>query len=100
MHNQDGTEYGRHHRRHEAFLYSDNYDLIADRAGIDQEQIITDPGIGFGKTFEQNVYVKHLRDLTSLPYPMLLGTSRRASSEKSSIFPSPGTIRKERGRPV
>lgn len=42
----------------------------ADRAGMSQEQIITDPGIGFGKTFEQNVYVmKHLRDLTSLPYP-------------------------------
>lgn len=52
---------------------------IAESAGIKKEQIILDPGIGFGKTYEQNlILMNHLEMLHSLKYPLLLGTSRKS----------------------
>lgn len=76
MHNQDGTAYTDIIEDMKKFFITSA--VIAVKAGMKQEQIITDPGIGFGKTWEQNLYVmKHLTDLTALPYPMLLGTSRK-----------------------
>lgn len=76
MHNQDGTEYGDIMADMKAFFARSV--AIADAAGVSRDNIITDPGIGFGKTFEQNLYVmKHLSELTELPYPLLLGTSRK-----------------------
>ncbi|HHX08360.1 MAG TPA: dihydropteroate synthase [Chloroflexi bacterium] len=51
---------------------------IAQEAGVGEDKIILDPGIGFGKTIEQNLYLlKHLDRLTSLNYPILLGISRK-----------------------
>lgn len=48
-------------------------------AGVRPEHIITDPGIGFGKTLEDNLLVmKHLERLKELGYPILLGTSRKS----------------------
>ena len=48
-------------------------------AGIKKEKIVLDPGIGFGKTFEQNLEVlKRLHELQDLGYPILLGTSRKS----------------------
>lgn len=48
-------------------------------AGVRPEHIITDPGIGFGKTLEGNLLVmKHLERLKELGYPILLGTSRKS----------------------
>ena len=76
MHNQDGTEYTNIIEDMKKFFITSA--VIAAKAGMKQEQIITDPGIGFGKTWEQNLYVmKHLSDLTALPSPILLGTSRK-----------------------
>lgn len=47
-------------------------------AGIEHDYFITDPGIGFGKTFEQNLSVmSRLEELRSLGCPVLLGTSRK-----------------------
>lgn len=92
MHNQDGTEYSDIIEDMKRFFIRSA--IIADRAGMSQDQIITDPGIGFGKNFDQNVYVmKHLRDLTALPYPMLLGTSRKGFIGK--ILDLPVTERME-----
>lgn len=52
---------------------------LAEAAGISREQIILDPGIGFGKTYEMNLeMLKHLEELNSLGYPILLGTSRKS----------------------
>lgn len=52
---------------------------IALAAGVKPEQIITDPGIGFGKTLEENLYVmNHAEQLLDLGYPVLLGTSRKS----------------------
>lgn len=76
MHNQDGTDYDDILEDMKKFFVQSA--LIADKAGMDQSQIITDPGISFGKTAEQNIYVlQHLDELTVLPYPLLLGTSRK-----------------------
>lgn len=47
--------------------------------GMKREQFILDPGIGFGKTPEQNLEVlRRLGELTSLGRPILLGTSRKS----------------------
>ena len=52
---------------------------IALRAGIRQENIIVDPGIGFGKNTEQNLEaMKHLGQLKRLGYPVLLAASRKS----------------------
>lgn len=52
---------------------------LAQQAGIAKDRIILDPGVGFGKTYEQNLEViHHLEMLNSLGYPVLLGTSRKS----------------------
>ena len=52
---------------------------IARAAGIADEKIILDPGVGFGKTYEMNLDVlKNLDRFNALGYPMLLGTSRKS----------------------
>jgi len=51
----------------------------AESAGIDSDRIWVDPGIGFGKTVEQNLEIlAHLNSFTSLQKPLLLGTSRKS----------------------
>ena len=50
-------------------------------AGIRRDQIILDPGIGFGKSLEQKhnlILLKHLRSFKVLNQPLLIGTSRKA----------------------
>lgn len=77
MHNRTQSDYG-------DFLpdcLSDMKAILhrADAAGIRRDRIILDPGVGFGKTYEQNLMVlKHLRDFQDLGYPLLLGTSRKS----------------------
>jgi dihydropteroate synthase len=50
----------------------------AQKAGVRKSQIIIDPGIGFGKSFEQNYeLLRKLPELAKLGYPLLVGTSRK-----------------------
>jgi len=69
-------------------------DLI-DRSiacGVRQESIIVDPGVGFGKTVEQNLeIIRRLDEIKALGYPVLLGTSR-----KSFIAATVGSSQEER----
>jgi dihydropteroate synthase len=52
---------------------------LAHTAGIRDESIILDPGIGFGKTVEQNLeLVDRLGEIRALGYPVLLGPSRKS----------------------
>lgn len=52
---------------------------IALCAGVREEDVIVDPGIGFGKTFEQNLEtMARLGELAVLGRPILLGTSRKS----------------------
>jgi dihydropteroate synthase len=51
----------------------------AESCGIDSENIIIDPGIGFGKKVEDNIkLLKHLSEFKSLGKPILVGTSRKS----------------------
>lgn len=52
---------------------------IAHQAGISDEHIILDPGIGFGKTVEQNLeLIDRLDEIRALGYPLLYGPSRKS----------------------
>jgi len=52
---------------------------VWEDAGVASENILVDPGIGFGKTVDHNLLIlKHLRELEVLGRPIVLGTSRKA----------------------
>ncbi len=52
---------------------------LAMAAGVAWQNIIIDPGVGFGKSLEQNLEIVHrLAELKSLDRPILLGTSRKS----------------------
>lgn len=62
-------------------MLSDLYETvqIAEKAGIADDKIILDPGVGFGKTYENNLEViNKLEQMHALGYPILLGTSRKS----------------------
>lgn len=52
---------------------------VAEAAGIDPEAIMIDPGLGFGKTPEDNLkLIKHLADFGILKKPLVTGVSRKS----------------------
>jgi dihydropteroate synthase len=60
---------------------------IADRAGVSRENIVLDPGIGFGKTPEQSMTVlARLHELAQFGLPLLVGASRKRFI--STVVPS------------
>ena len=78
MHNQEGSEYDKDIMESIKEFLQNSIDK-ALKAGIKKEKIVLDPGIGFGKTFEQNLEVlRRLDELKDLGYPVLLGTSRKS----------------------
>ena len=57
-------------------------------AGIPEDRIIVDPGIGFGKTREENLeIIKRLPDLRRLGFPLLIGPSRKSFIGKTLDLP-------------
>lgn len=77
MHNRKNTDY-------RCFMQDVAADLaetiqIAEKAGIADDKIILDPGVGFAKSYEQNLQViNNLDSLHVFGYPLLLGTSRKS----------------------
>lgn len=77
MHNRDNKEYI-------DFVNDVIGDLeesleIALNAGISKDKIILDPGVGFAKSYEQNLMIiNNLDKIKKLGYPVLLGTSRKS----------------------
>jgi dihydropteroate synthase len=52
---------------------------LAKAAGIDDDRIMLDPGVGFGKTYEMNLtIIREIEVMKELGYPVLLGTSRKS----------------------
>jgi dihydropteroate synthase len=52
---------------------------IAKQAGISDDKIIIDPGLGFGKTFDNNLeIIRNLRNFSLFEKPILIGPSRKA----------------------
>lgn len=63
----------------EIISFLDERALAAIEAGVAPENIIVDPGIGFGKTLDHNLEIlRRLPELKSLGYPILVGASRKA----------------------
>ena len=61
---------------------------LARHAGIEEDKIIIDPGIGFAKNVEENLEVMNrLEELHTLGYPLLLGTSRKSLIGKTLAAP-------------
>ena len=81
MHNQNGTAYDGDVIAAMRGFFLRSFE-IADAAGLAREKIILDPGIGFGKTAEQNMHVmRRMDELASydgVDYPVLLGASRKS----------------------
>ncbi|NLG84883.1 MAG: dihydropteroate synthase [Firmicutes bacterium] len=78
MHNQVGTEYAGDIMAAILRFLRRSIEL-AETAGLPAERVIVDPGIGFGKSREQNLEVlRRLGELRSLGRPILLGTSRKS----------------------
>ncbi len=77
MHNRERVDY-------QNFLTDFMKDMqecirLAVQAGIAEDKIILDPGVGFVKTYEMNLEVIHnLEIMRELGYPILLGTSRKS----------------------
>jgi dihydropteroate synthase len=78
MHNQRGREF------HDVVGdirngFHESIDLAAE-AGVQREQLILDPGFGFGWTLDQNLeMLQRLAELRSLGLPLLVGTSRKST---------------------
>lgn len=88
MHNQKGTEY-QGDIMEEICQYFRKSIQLGVAAGIEREKIILDPGIGFGKTPEQNMLVMaRLGELNDLGHPILLGTSRKSMIGKILDLPT------------
>ena len=81
MHNQNGTAYSEDIIASMREFFARSL-VLADAAGLARENIILDPGIGFGKTAEQNMHVlRRMDELISFDgteYPILLGASRKS----------------------
>ncbi len=77
MHNRDNTDY-------RDFIEDMKADLretirLAKEAQIAENRIILDPGVGFGKTYENNLEaICRVGELKELGYPILLGTSKKS----------------------
>jgi dihydropteroate synthase len=87
MHNQDGTDYS-------VDLMSEIKRFLrasierALEAGVLRERVLIDPGIGFGKTAEQNwVVMRRMEELRELGQPILIGTSRKSFIGKALDLP-------------
>lgn len=77
MHNRKDADY-------QSFVEDVTADLresiaLANSAGIAENKIILDPGVGFGKSYDNNLeIIGSLEQLKELGYPLLLGTSRKS----------------------
>lgn len=77
MHNRENTDYG-------DFMADMIKDLaesvkIAESAGISREKVMIDPGVGFAKTYEQNLMaINNVEALHQLDLPVLLAASRKS----------------------
>ncbi len=81
MHNQSGTDYDKDIIEAMKDFFRESR-RVAKAAGVAEDRLILDPGVGFGKTAEQNLVVqRRLAELASWDdedWPILLGVSRKS----------------------
>lgn len=70
-------------------FFSESISLVKS-AGVRDDAIMLDPGLGFGKTFEENWEImRRLEELQTTGYPLLLGASRKSMIAKLLDLPNP-----------
>ncbi|RTR26428.1 dihydropteroate synthase [Robertmurraya yapensis] len=77
MHNRDNRDYSHFYRD----VVNDLFESIqiVKNAGVKDDKIILDPGIGFAKDLSENIeMMRHLDKLVDIGYPVLLGTSKKS----------------------
>ena len=77
MHNQEGNIYNHmiDDIKNSLIISSE----IAIKSGLDKNNIILDPGLGFGKDVNQNLWLlKNLNEFLELDYPLMIGSSRKS----------------------
>lgn len=87
MHNRSNTDY----KHFMDDVLNDLRIMIrsAKEAGVQDSQIVLDPGIGFAKNYEQNlIAMKFLSEFGELGYPVLLGTSRKTFIRNTLNLPA------------
>jgi dihydropteroate synthase len=78
MHNQETRQY--RDLLPDIFASLQHSVALALDAGVPEQNIILDPGIGFGKTPDHNLEIlKRLEEFKALGYPLLVGTSRKST---------------------
>lgn len=91
MHNRKAADY-------QKFMQDVIADLqetvsLAKQAGIPEQGILLDPGVGFAKSYENNLeIIDKLEQLHSLGYPLLLGTSRKSVIGLTLDLPAPERV--------
>ncbi|AOY78332.1 dihydropteroate synthase [Clostridium formicaceticum] len=87
MHNQLGTEYDKDIVESISDFFKKSIHMALE-AGVKKEKIILDPGIGFGKTPQQNMEIMaRLGEFNALGHSILLGTSRKSMIGKILDLP-------------
>ena len=77
MHNRKNTDY--HDFMKDVLMDLENSLELAKNAGISYDKIMVDPGVGFAKSYEQNLTViKNVSELHSLGLPVLMAASRKS----------------------
>ncbi|MCH5255945.1 MAG: dihydropteroate synthase [Lachnospiraceae bacterium] len=77
VHNRKDADY-KDYMKEILLDFEESIELVR-KAGITDDKIILDPGIGFGKTYENNLeIIRRLEVLHSFGYPIMLGTSRKS----------------------
>ena len=67
------------------YFFEKKIDLIKNEFNLDDKNIILDPGIGFGKSIEDNyTIIDNIKKFKSFGYPILIGLSRKSFLQKGS----------------
>lgn len=73
----------------EIMRFLENSISLARQAGIEDDQILIDPGFGFGKSYQDNlILLGYLEEFRSLGYPILIGVSRKSFIGKPLNLPA------------
>ncbi|WOO41162.1 dihydropteroate synthase [Rubellicoccus peritrichatus] len=83
MHNRPAEEAGKGDVIDAITRFFKNSISVVKNAGVRDDAIMLDPGLGFGKTFEENWEImRRLEELQAMGYPLLLGASRKSMIAK------------------
>ncbi|WP_269525715.1 dihydropteroate synthase [Coraliomargarita parva] len=90
MHNRPAEEAGTGDVMESIIRFLKKSVALVCEAGLRKDAICLDPGLGFGKTYEENwEVIRRLPELKALGYPVLLGASRKSMIAKLLDLPDP-----------